>query len=196
VKKTANGWKVRVIPWALVTAFTVCGSQPVLAKSPNGGESPTAVVREYCQLDMEGGRLSGQNPYVNTMFSLVAWPDEPGWDSAIVVKRFAIVGSHAGQPGPTVTVRYTLLAKMTGANLSRSEKPYEVVTFVLAKSGGGWKIQRPMIPPHVSVEAAKAALRGLLTDEKNPRRRVRLRHALALLQRWDSGTSDRIRGLP
>jgi hypothetical protein len=61
----------------------------------------------------------------------------------------------------------------------------EKVTFDLIRSGDTWKIQRPLIPPHISVNAAIVALRSLLKDEKDPLQRKRLHAGITILTRLE-----------
>lgn len=173
-----NGLQIAV----LGSVAFLCPS--LAAKGPRAATSPAAVVRQYCQLDMNGTRLSSQNPYVDRISALGTWPIEPGWDSAIVVKDFVIVRAHTGQRISSVVVRYTLLGQMTGSRVTPASQRVQVVKFFLERSGNAWKIKRPLIPPHVSVQAAVAALCDLLSGEKDPQRRKRLEQGLAVLRRW------------
>ncbi|MDE2466258.1 MAG: hypothetical protein KGO02_21470 [Alphaproteobacteria bacterium] len=171
----------RSIAMALLAGLFVTRNLPADAKSPDVARSPAAVMSEYCALDAKGARLSSQNPLLNTMFSLVTWPEEPGWDSVHVIKKFAILGSHSKPTSATVTVGYAVLGQLSDLAFSRSSTRHQVVTFVLIKSGNEWRIQRPMIEPHISVEAAMASLRSLLIDEKDAQRREQIRETLSVL---------------
>ncbi len=155
------------------------------AQSPSAGTSPADVVRQYCQFDMKGARLSSQNPYVDQITALATWPIEPGWDSATVVMDFEIIKTQAGQNTSSIEVRYGVLGQMTGASVIAARRHEQLVTFTLKKLGSSWKIDRPLIEPHVSVQAATSALRDLLAGETNPQRRERLDQGLATLSGWE-----------
>ncbi|HEU5351646.1 MAG TPA: hypothetical protein VFU55_08615 [Terracidiphilus sp.] len=116
--------------------------------------------------------------------ALGTWRAEPGWDSATVVRKFDISPASKGHRTSSVEVRYTVLGQMAGARVTRVRQHEELVTFVLAQHGDAWKIERPLIRPHVSVQAAATALRNILSDEKDPGRRKRLKQSLAMLSRW------------
>ncbi len=146
--------------------------------------SPREVVQQYCNLDMAGARLSSQNPYNDAIFALVAWPDEPGWDSATIVSACRIQRVQTAQRRSKVTAQYTVLGTISGLNEVRSENHAEVVTFVLAKSNGIWKISRPLIRPHVSVDAAVDNLRTLLHQHNDLKEINRLHTAIATLGGW------------
>lgn len=149
--------------------------------------SPASVVQEYCRLDFGGARLSSQNPNLDKIFALVTWPDEPGWDSAVVVKKYTVVRTVPGHLTSSVTVRYSVLGEMNGVEVVASPKHREFVTFVLSKTGKPWKIKRPVIPPHISVHAAISLLNDLLEIEKDPERRRQIRSGIAVLTRWQHG---------
>ena len=154
--------------------------------STPGERSPASVVREYCRLDLEGARLSSNNPDSEKYFALVAWPDEPGWDGAIVIRNFAVTRSSSGQALAEVTVKYSVLGTLSGAAVTASPRHEESVTFTLKRSGSTWKIERPLISPHISVNAAIATLRGVLNGEKDPERRKRLSDGIAALSRLET----------
>ncbi len=173
----------------LYLGFLAVQAPSLIATGQSVGTSPAAVVRQYCELDMKGARLSSENPYMDRISALGTWQIEPGWDSVIVVKDFIIVREHTGQRTSSVAVRYRVLGQMTGANVTPARQHEELVTFVLERPGNTWKIERPLIPPHVSVQAEATALRDLLSSEKDSQRRKRLDQGLAVLSRWAGGPS-------
>jgi hypothetical protein len=161
------------------------GAQSTISASDN---SPVSIVRRYCNLDLDGARLSSQNPNNDAITKLATWPIEPGWDTTVVVNAFEIVSTSTGPKQSSVTVRYSVLGNMFGAKVAQSQKQKELVTFVLTKSPGGWLIQRPLIAPHVSVSAAIFALHSLLDDEKDAEQIKRLNAGIDLLTKWKNGT--------
>jgi len=179
-----------------ILSFMALVVPPVAAKDPANRTSPAEVVRQYCQFDMNGARLSSQSLYADKIDALVTWPVEPGWDSAVLVGGFIVVRAHPGQHISNVAVRYTVLGQMAASRVTAATHPGgDLVTFVLVKSGNEWKIKRPLIPPHVSIQAAASNLRSLLNGEKDPQRRNALEHALGVLNRLQHvgqiGTSSR-----
>jgi hypothetical protein len=155
--------------------------------------SPTSVVQDYCKLDQAGARLSSQDPNNQKIFALVSWLEEPGWDSVVVIKSCEIFPSKWGQPTSRVALRYVLLGEMTGTNITAYRPHDEFVTFVLDKSGDTWKIKRPLIPPHISVETAIAALNSLLKDEKDPAQIKSLKAGISVLVQWQHArTSSKV----
>jgi hypothetical protein len=152
--------------------------------STPGGASASDVVREYCHLDFEGTRLSSNNPDAAKYDGLVVWPNEPGWDGAVVVKDFAITRFWFERSQSFVTVQYFVLGNMADTEVTATRQHKELVTFVLTRSGDTWKIAHPLIPPHISVHASITALDSLLKNEKDPDRMKRLRAGIAALMHF------------
>jgi hypothetical protein len=153
-------------------------------------ESQSLCKSRTDYIGVTGAKLitgSSENPYMDKISALATWQIEPGWDSVIVVRDFIIVRAHTGQRTSSIAVRYTALGQLSGTSVTPARQHEELVTFDLIMSGNEWKIERPLIPPHVSVQAEAAALRDLLSDEKDPQRRKRLDQGLAVLSRWSSG---------
>ncbi|HEV2135165.1 MAG TPA: hypothetical protein VGR47_13100 [Terracidiphilus sp.] len=169
-------------------ALLLCFITPVEAQSRVATDdiSPTSVVQKYCKLDLDGARLSSQNPYADAITALATWPIEPGWDTSVVVSSFEIVSRKLGPKESTVTVRYIVLGNIFGAKITSSQQHKQLVTFTLTKSSTGWLIERPLIAPHVSVSAAISALNSLLSDEKNPEQIKRIKAGIDVLTKWKS----------
>jgi hypothetical protein len=142
------------------------------------------VVQKYCSFDLDGARLSSQNPQNEKIAALATWPVEPGWDTSVVVSSCQTIGTSLGPKRSNVTVRYIVLGNMFGARITPSQQHKELVRFVLTKSRNGWLIERPLIAPHVSVSAAISALNSLLADEKDPEQIKRLHAGIGVLTKW------------
>lgn len=168
---------------SLVLCFTNFVLIAQITNSLNGA-SPTSVIQEYCKLDFVGARLSSQTLDNQSITELGTWLEEPGWDSFVVIRNFEIVNSSMGKMKSSVTVRYFVLGKMFGAKIVASRQHEELVTYVLTKSGNAWRIQHPLIAPHVSVQAAKTALMSLLPDVKDPEERKGISAGVAVLSHW------------
>ncbi len=180
------GWKIWRITLVAAATCLMIAPQALMAKvlDPAKHLSPREVVQQYCDLDMKGARLSSQNPYNDAIFALVAWPDEPGWDSATIVASCKVQRVQIGELKSEVSMQYTVLGTMSGPSVVRAVNHPEVVTFVLEKSQGEWKITRPMIRPHVSVDAAVGSLRWLLRNQPDSQDVNRLHKAIATLRCW------------
>jgi len=189
-------WKRWGIVLVVAAAYLVIAPQTLMAKNldPAMHLSPRQVVQQYCNLDMRGARLSSQNPYNDAIFALVAWPDEPGWDSATIVAACKVQRMQIGELKSEICIQYTVLGTMSGLSVLRAENHPEVVTFVLKKFKGDWKISRPLIRPHVSVDAAIASLRTLLSQHTDPQESYRLHKTIATLRSWEDDATQRKMG--
>lgn len=141
-----------------------------------------SVVSEYCKLDLGGARLSSENIENAKISNLVVWPLEPGWDTVVLVRRCDIVSANIFATKPSVTVKYTLIGSLFGEDITPSKNHEEFVTFFLRRSHGLWRIERPMIAPHVSISAAISELKSFLIDEKDPERIKRINSTINSLK--------------
>ena len=115
---------------------------------------PIEVVKKYYTADLEGARINGGR-YKARMTPLITWKQEPGWDTAFVTKKVYISKSEKTTGGKAIIeVRYDnvgILVGGMGADASLLEIKFtEVVIFILVQQGTKWKIQEPVIYPHIS----------------------------------------------
>jgi hypothetical protein len=155
------------------------------APLPAPPQTPAQVVEEYCQLDLKGARLSSDNPYVEKYFSLVTWEDEAGYDGADVAKECRVLSSKVSGGRAEVTTEYKILGTIEANTVRRSPRT-ERVTFVLEKSGGKWKITRPLLPPHVSPSSLIANYWDLLKREQDQAYRKTYEKMIAKLEAIDA----------
>ena len=142
---------------------------------------PAQVIGEYCHLDMQGARLSSNNPYTDRIFSLVEWEDEPGWDGAEIVKGCRIVSAAVGDQKATVTMEYQVLGSSDEYTI-HPNKHLEKVTFNLIKSKARWRILKPVIAPHVAPSSLIANFQDLLKKQNDLEIRNQCERAIAELQ--------------
>jgi hypothetical protein len=115
---------------------------------------PIEVVKKYYTADLEGARINGGR-YKARITPLITWKQEPGWDTAFVTKKVYISKSEKTKGGKAIVeVRYEnagILGGGIGEDASLLEIKFtEVVIFILVQQGGKWKIQEPIIYPHIS----------------------------------------------
>lgn len=125
---------------------------------------PQATVRRFCQLDAQGARARPDG--WGEIAPLVAWRFEPAWEEVVVIDNYEVTGAEGlSSSGRLVTVRYQVIARVTGDGVD-AETFVETVTLNLLPSGdGGWVIAGPSLPPHVfstriDPAAAAPSLRG------------------------------------
>jgi len=107
----------------------------------------------YCDFDLKSGRISTEN--FKKLPPVVAWEEEPGWDTVVVVSGYKILSSKQTQDHAVVTVQWAVLGHSEAENVTR-EKKSEVVAYQLKLLKGLWKIDSPVLPPHVSFPTLRA----------------------------------------
>jgi hypothetical protein len=136
--------------------------------------TPAEVVRQYCEFDFKIGRISSENfekqPPVTT------WDEEPGWDGVEVVSSFKIVSSNQSEDRAVVTIKWQVLGEFSGEKVTAGQKE-EVVEYQLKLVGGLWKIDSPVLSPHVSVATLRAFVLEKFPDDV---------HRQALIRSLDS----------
>ncbi len=126
--------------------------------------TPSQVVQSFCENDFKGAGLSSKTNSV--LFELTSWEDSPGWDTTVVVDHFVVGSPKIKGNEAEVPVSYEVLGSIA-AQFSKNQHE-EKISYLLNNVKGLWKISKPQIPPHISIEAAKAHLSQLQEglDEK------------------------------
>jgi hypothetical protein len=138
-------------------------------------EKPEEIVSRYCSLDSAGARLSSAS--YEAINPLVTWDIEGGWDCLDVIAGFRIAPPVMdSDSSATVVVSYDLLGFMGGSSWhpvgGDSVRDHrETVSFrLLLDSRLGWRIDYPMIRPHVSLAATVSHIERLFS--MNPKRSI------------------------
>jgi len=129
-------------------------------------DAPGKVVQEYCSLDLNGARVGGSLG-VPRIFKLVTWTVEPGWDTITVVRSYRLIDSRGTNTEAEVRVQYQTLAEISATVLD-PKTATETVTFVLHRFGSSWRIEKPVLQPHVSIQGAIAAEQQALGANDDP----------------------------
>lgn len=134
--------------------FVFVGSLTILpagvATGDAAGRGPQTVVREFCQADGLGQRVSIQG--WAEIAPLVAWAYEPAWDHVLLITGYQ-VGSPRTTPDSMVVVDvdYTVVGKMRALD-GDTDVRVERVSFPLQTAEGmSWRIAGPPPPPHLFV---------------------------------------------
>lgn len=135
---------------ALVVALAGCrqGAKGQAPRNPLATAEET--VRAYAGLDASGARLTSAT--WQKVLPYIAWTEEAGWDSVIVISGFTI-GSAQDVSGDrrTIPVEYDVLGILSQDY--RKGRKKETVRFSVRKMEKGWKIVSPdFLPPHVLAE--------------------------------------------
>jgi hypothetical protein len=128
----------------------------ILLFSTGAFSSPiTREVEKYCDLDLNGARISGIN-YAE-MRKLMAWTedqDEPGWDCFRIVADYKILNEKVKGPSAKVIVEYNVLAHFCSNYELDRNKYREEISVDLVKKNNTWKIKKYILYPRISIEAA------------------------------------------
>jgi len=168
----------------LIIGFAVV----LLCSAVHSGETPGEIVSRYCSLDSAGARLSSAS--YDAISPLVTWDIEGGWDCLDVVAGFRVERAQLdSDSSASVLVSYDLLGFMGGSSWhpigadSVQGHPERVSFHLLYDARLGWRIDDPMIRPHVSLAATVSHIERLLSMD--PKRSVtdpELAEALARLR--------------
>ena len=130
-------------PIGLIAAL---GCLPVAAGASEGGAQD--VVREFCQADGFGNRVSIQG--WSRIAPLVAWPLEPSWDSVVLITSYTIAWPQLAEDNTrTVEVRYGVSNDISASGIQRADRVDTVAFRVQPSDTGGWRILGPPPPPHI-----------------------------------------------
>jgi len=148
--------------------------------SKHHATAPGEVVRQYCEFDFKIGRISSEN--FAQPPSLTTWEEEPRWDGATVASGFQIISTKVSQDRAIVTVRWQVLGHFDAERVVAEQKQ-EVLEYHLKRVGGLWKINSPVIGPHVSALTLRAFVLSNFPDDL---------HRQELIRELDSLTQKKI----
>jgi hypothetical protein len=147
------------------------------------GIEARAVVERYCQLDFDGARLGISEDA--TIWTLVAWENEPGWDTTLIASSFRVERASQDESIAEVTVEYRLVGRFEGEPPTILETTTERVKFRLALRHQGWVIEEGQVPPHVSARVFRVYLETLLKEERDAKRRSALQHDIERIRKLE-----------
>ena len=153
----------------LLTAFALELSSCATVKLSPDESAALKVLQKYLELDRSGVRLDSARQSLDA--PLVAWTEEPGWDSMIIATGWSIARPQLTDGKITARVRYDVAGLLNGTNLVSVDSPdaddvknFEdntEVVFTLVSTKEGWKIESPTLMPHVGFPAARRVLTEL-----------------------------------
>ena len=114
------------------------------------------LVEKFIKLDARLGRISLKaNALFDPMINRIE-REEPGWDMAIVIREYKVLGCRKEVKGLNVEVEYTVLGRhepsATGqCEIFTSHPSVEKVMFQVIEQNGELKIDYPP-QPHLSVQ--------------------------------------------
>jgi hypothetical protein len=151
--------------------------------------SPEEVVKLYCDLDYNGGRSGQESDVIHCkMWFLVNWFEEPGWDTGVIIDGYEIKDKSIKTTTATISVVYRVIGIFSGDEILMLGPFYQLVNFQLIKSNKGWKINQPIISPHISRESEikiQEYWLSITKDEKEKEKRKTNIETLKTLLKFD-----------
>jgi len=95
---------------------------------------------------------------------LTTWEDEPGWDGVTIVSGYQIVSTKVSQSRAVISVRWQVIGDFSGEGVVARQKE-ELVEYHLKLVGALWKIDSPVICPHVSAVTLRAFVLSNFPDD-------------------------------
>lgn len=171
-------WRLSLLSicFLVIISNSVISGEPTNSVSPlknnvtesTYSDTPEKVVEKYCAMDAEGLGLSGK--HYEEMQQYRTW-DHQGGDSYIVISSYKIKKVSENQRSSRVKVTYSVIGEYTGGHPRwRSIHKTRNYIYTLIKEGGNFKIERPKLPPHVSLKTAikwtESSLEQVRDDEE------------------------------
>ncbi len=137
-------------------------------------EAVKAVVEEYCALDYDGARI-GTHPELNKRYSsLIAWEAEPGWDTVLIISSYRVSEPMRKGRYAFVEVVYSVVGRSDEEEVTKRSAFQEKVEYRLIRDSDRWKIDRGLVPPHVSLAEMIFILEKLVANENDSNRKQEL----------------------
>lgn len=130
--------------------------QEKLTSQATDNFAPKDTVQAFCKVDFEGARTKLEN--YQEVIPYVIWDVEIE-KNAHIVSDFRIVNSLETEDEANVAVLYTKVGKLLDGKIEEFAETSDIVTYKLIKESDRWKIQYPMPPAYISLEAAKSLIK-------------------------------------
>lgn len=155
--------------------------EPVVRSDAEYPATPEDVVEEYVRKDALGARAFGD--MFGQIRDLLMWEDE-GFDGFTIIAGYDIAPLSVESERACIEVTYRELGD-TNLFAWVPNKRKTVITFVLKKDRGRWRISGPETTPHVLLDAAIDHLKRFIDLEHNE-------HAIETLKQLDKirGTEE------
>jgi hypothetical protein len=118
---------------------------PIAAAADLG---PQGVVRQFCQADGLGQRVSVRG--WTEVAPLVNWTFEPAWDHVVLITGYSVDSPRPTESGKmVVNVTYGVVGQLSARGLDTSDGTESVTFEVQAPEEAGWRITGPPPAPHI-----------------------------------------------
>lgn len=116
--------------------------------------SPKEVIKRYLQLDSEAAGLSPET--WSELGQYTTFPSPPTWESFVVIQAYDVGKAIEGHTRAQIQVTYYPIGQMS--DTFKVDHKVEHVSFSLNNVKGQWKVDAPMLTPHVSFDVIKRRL--------------------------------------
>lgn len=171
----------------LVLIAVTCNYQepypPKLTAQRDDKLGPEDVVKAFCKFDARGKRiLRSLSDEGNTFYlNIVRWKEESIWDTVILISSYKIRKINRSQDKSQITVEYLVKGKYSPDAIDIYDKNEKVI-FLVSKTEGGWRIDGPVVKPHVYPEKMIASLEKRIEQEGDSAKKVKLEKDVSLLK--------------
>lgn len=118
---------------------------------------PKELVHRYLLEDHRGARLDKESKSLTR--TAVTWATEPDEDRWLVTRSFRVESMKMRKRVAKVRVVFENLGEVRAGKFEPGGQREEA-TFDVVRKNGAWKIDRPILMPHVSPQAARSRWSG------------------------------------
>jgi hypothetical protein len=121
--------------------------------------SPEAVVKAFCDFDSKGRMLLQPLSEEDRAYyrGLIIRDEDPDLDDVTLIADYTLGEIRKRGDAAKITVIYKVKGKYSPDNIKIFNK-YERITYKVAKTEEGWKIEGPVVSPHLYPKTLIAAL--------------------------------------
>ncbi len=114
--------------------------------------NPSTLITEFLHRDTTGD-FTSSNPWDAGAHTCPG--REAGWDTYTIVTGYRLVPLRSGADTSQYEVTYQVYAEAVDDSLHemRRARAPQIDTFVVLRTPYGWRIDSPLIPPHISLAA-------------------------------------------
>jgi hypothetical protein len=150
----------------------------ILQKPAPYPATPTAVVEAYLREDAGGAGMSSRT--IDRIFQYTTWTNGPGCDHGVIIEGYEARLQRNTDKSAIVLVSYRVLGDDDSTSFAPKRRN-EQASYEVRRVGHAWKIEAPILCPHVLAASRIAFLRRTLGDEVD--KRPTLRKLVADLER-------------
>lgn len=160
------------------------GPTPAASQKQPGFSTPEEAIQAYCRLDAEGRRLPrcSSAEERESFNKIISWQGAPTEDAVVLISGYRITAVKRKPEGiAEAAVTYSVRGKYAPGAITFASSA-ESIVFKIRETNDGWKVQSPVVRPHVYPAAMIQGLGRLVKSESNPGERKKQRKDLRVLK--------------